>query len=110
MKAPVKLVSIPRSTYYDLVKRMGRPDPDSDLKEEIKAIFEENEGRYGYRRIGDELTNRGHRVNHKKIQHLMKKLGLKCLVRMKKYKSYKDMVGKIAPNISDRNFIAKCPI
>ena len=45
MKALVKLAGIPRSTYYDLVKRMGHPDPDSVLKEEIKEIFEEHEGR-----------------------------------------------------------------
>ncbi len=55
----MELAGIPRSTYYDLVKKMNRPDQDADLKAEIKAIYEENEGRYGYRRIRDELTNRG---------------------------------------------------
>ena len=39
----------------------------------------------------------------------MKELGLKCLVRMKKYKSYKRTIGKIAPNRLDRNFIAEAP-
>ncbi len=39
----------------------------------------------------------------------MKELGLKCLVRMKKYKSFKGNVGKIAPNILDRNFKADAP-
>ena len=61
-------------------------------------------GRYGYRRIRDELMNRGHKVNHKKVQRIMKELGLKCLVRMKKYRSYKGTVGKIAPNILNRQF------
>lgn len=74
---------------------MNRPDPDVDLKAEIKAIYEEHEGRYGYRRIRDELENRRQNVNHKKVQRLMKELGL----RMNKYKSYKGTVGKIAPNI-----------
>ncbi|OIK11126.1 transposase, partial [Bacillus sp. MUM 116] len=110
MKALVKLAGIPRSTYYDLAKRMNRPDPDADLKTEIKVIYEEHEGRYGYRRIRDELANRGQKVNHKKVQRIMKELGLKCLVRMKKYKSYKGKVGKIAPNILDRNFTADAPI
>ena len=55
------------------------------------------------------LRNRGHKVNHKKVQRIMKELGLKCLVRMKKYRSYKGTVGKIAPNILDRNFKAKKP-
>ena len=109
MKALVKLAGIPRSTYYDLVKRMNQPDSDADLKVEIKAIYEEHEGRYGYRRIRDELANRGQKVNHKKVQRIMKELGLKCLVRMKKYKSYKGTVGKIAPNILDRNFTANVP-
>ena len=59
MKALVKLAGIPRSTYYYLVKRMDRLDPDADLKVEIKAIYDEHEGRYGYRRIRDELANRG---------------------------------------------------
>ncbi|MGY3190597.1 transposase InsO family protein [Lysinibacillus sp. TE18511] len=62
-----------------------------------------------YRRIRDELANRGQKVNHKKVQRIMKELGLKCIVRMKKYKSYKGTVGKIAPNILDRNFTSEAP-
>jgi transposase InsO family protein len=88
---------------------MNRLDPDSDLKAEIKAIYEEHEGRYGYRRIRDELTNRGQKVNHKKVQRIMNELGLKCLVRMKKYKSYKGTVGKIAPNHLERQFTSDAP-
>jgi len=88
---------------------MDKPDPDADLKIEIKAIYDEHEGRYGYRRIRDELANRGKKVNHKKVQRIMKDLGLKCLVRMKKYKSYKGAVGKIAPNFLDRQFSSDHP-
>ena len=109
MKALVAFAEIPRSTYYDLVKKMNRPDPDSELNAEIQAIYNEHEGRYGYRRIRDELKNRGRKVNHKKVQRIMKALGLKCIVRMKKYKSYKGTVGKIAPNILNRNFTAETP-
>ncbi len=105
----MKLADIPRSTYYDLVKRMNRPDLDGDLKAEIKAIYEEHEGRYGYRRIRDELAIRGRKVNHKKVQRIMRELGLKCLVRMKKYKSYKGTVGKIAPNHLGRQFTTDAP-
>ncbi len=39
----------------------------------------------------------------------MKELGLKSLVRIKKYRSYKGKVGKIAPNILERNFIVEKP-
>lgn len=105
----MSFAAVPRSTYYDVVKKLNRPDPYADLKAEIKAIYEEHEGRYGYRRIRDELANRGQKVNHKKVQRIMKELGLKCVVRMKKYKSYKGTVGKIAPNILDRKFTAEAP-
>lgn len=49
MKELVKLAGIPRSTYYFYVKQMDKPDPEADLKVEIKAIYDEHEGRYGYR-------------------------------------------------------------
>ena len=39
----------------------------------------------------------------------MKQLGLICMVRMKKYRSYKGEVGKIAPNLLERNFEAEKP-
>lgn len=37
------------------------------------------------------------------------KVGLQSVVRMKKYRSYKGTVGKIAPNVLDRNFLAEKP-
>ncbi|MFL0584391.1 IS3 family transposase [Solibacillus silvestris] len=109
VKALVAYAQIPRNTFYQIAKKLDLPDPDADLKAEIQAIYDEHEGRYGYRRIRDELANRGQQVNHKKVQRLMKTLGLKCLVRMKKYKSYKGTVGEISPNILDRQFIAEAP-
>ena len=39
----------------------------------------------------------------------MKIQGLKCKVRMKKYCSYKGNIGKVSPNIIDRNFHAEKP-
>ena len=39
----------------------------------------------------------------------MKELGLVCRVRVKKYRSYKGEVGKIAPNLLNRNFYAEKP-
>lgn len=105
----LQLAQLPRSTYYYMLGTFDRPDKDIDLKSQITAIFHEHKGRYGYRRIRDELQNKNVTVNHKKLQRLMQELGLKCSVRMKKYRSYKGSVGKIAPNILDRNFQAVRP-
>jgi putative transposase len=100
---------LPKATYYYHVKRMTEQDKYSEIKEQITTIYEENRGRFGYRRITLEMHNRGYRINHKTIQWLMKSLGLACKVRMKKYQSYKGEVGKIAPNLLERNFEADMP-
>ena len=88
---------------------MENSDKYQEVKEEIKTIYHENKGRYGYRRITAELHNRGFHLNHKTIQRLMKQLGLVCRVRAKKYRSYKGEVGKIAPNLLQRDFYAEKP-
>ncbi|MBU8919068.1 IS3 family transposase [Bacillus sp. FJAT-29953] len=105
----VKVADIPRSTYYYWIKQMNRPDKYQEIKELIKEIFEEHQGRYGYRRITLEFRNRGIKINHKTVRRLMNEMGLKCLVRMKKYRSYRGQAGKIAPNILERNFKASKP-
>lgn len=40
----------------------------------------------------------------------MKELGFKCMVRLKKYKSYRGEQGRIAPNILNRKFTAEKPL
>ena len=97
------------ATFYYHLKRMENLDKYQEVKEEIKTIYHENKGRYGYRRITAELHNRGFHLNHKTIQRLMKQLGLICRVRAKKYRSYKGEVGKIAPNLLNRDFRAEKP-
>lgn len=109
MEALLKLAELPRSTYYYWIQSSNRSDKDKELKILIQNIYDEHQGRYGYRRIRDELMNQGHKINHKTVQRIMKELVLKSLVRMKKYRSYKGRVGKIAPNILGRNFKAEKP-
>lgn len=109
MVALVKVAGLPRSTYYYWVKQMNRPDKYSEIKDVIKVIFDEHQGRYGYRRITLELRNKGVVLNHKTVRRLMNEMGLKCLVRLKKYRSYRGETGKVAPNILERNFKADKP-
>lgn len=75
----------------------------------INQIFKENKGRYGYRRITLEMINRGYHINHKTVLRIMNQENIKCMVRMKKYKSYRGELGKIAPNLLQRNFKADKP-
>ena len=100
---------LPRATYYYYAKRRAQPDKYSEIKEQITEIYNENKGRYGYRRITAVLHNCSYHINHKTVQRLMKELGIVCRVRMKKYRSYKGEVGKVAPNLLERDFEATVP-
>ena len=77
-----------RSTYCYQVKRLGGLDKDKELKAEIQSIYCEYKGNYGYRRMTLELRNCSFIVNHKKVQRLMKVLGLTARIhRKRKYSS-----------------------
>ncbi|MGT2794941.1 IS3 family transposase [Streptococcus ilei] len=102
---------LPRSTYYYQLKQLDRLDKDKDLKAEIQSIFTEHRGNYGYRRMTLELRNRGYMVNHKRVQRLMKVLGLSARIRRKrKYSSYQGEIGKKADNLIQRQFEATKPM
>ena len=109
LKILLSIAQLPRATFYYHLKRMKQVDKYESEKQEITAIYHENKGRYGYRRITTELHKRNFLLNHKTVQRLMKELGLVCRVRMKKYRSYKGEVGKIAPNLLNRDFRAEKP-
>ena len=105
------MIKLARSTYYYHLKQINQPDKDQQLKDEIQAIFTEHKGNYGYRRIHLELRNRGFKVNHKKVQRLMKVLGLMARIRRKlKYYSHKGDVGKRSDNLIQRDFKGTKPM
>ena len=100
-----------RSTYYYQLKQLYGHDKDKEIKGEIQEIYYEHKGNDGYRRITLELRNRGFVVNHKKVQRLMKILGLSAQIRRKrKYSSYQGEVGKKADNLIQRQFEASKPM
>ena len=98
-----------RSSYYYHEKRNQLTDKYQSVKELIKQIYHHHKGRFGYRRITLKINQKGILINHKTVLKLMKILGLKSVIRIKKYKSYKGELGKIAPNVLNRNFKAISP-
>ncbi len=102
----LKAAQLPRSTFYYQQQVLRQDDKHQQLKETIKAVFERHKGRYGYRRITAAIRQLGSRVNHKTVQRLMGILGLKSLVRPKKYRSFKGEIGRTAPNELQRRFAA----
>ena len=107
------VVGIPDATYHYHVKRFGKEDSETELKDLIKEQFYLFKERYGYKRITTEIQKLGHSINHKKVYRLMKELGLKCVKFMRKsrkYNSYKGKVGKVAKNRINRRFNTPIPL
>jgi len=104
----LKVSELSRSTFYYQVKAQQVDDRYAGLKSRIRALFERHKGRYGYRRITAALRQAGETVNHKTVQSLMRTLGLKSLVRPKKYRSYRGQLADV-PNILARQFHAERP-
>lgn len=102
----LKVAGLARSTFYYQLKVLTTEDKHTDLKDAIQTIFHEHKGRYGYRRVTVALSRVGMSVGHNLVQRLMGQLGLKSLVRPKKYRSYKGEMGIAAPNILQRDFEA----
>ena len=107
----LNIIKLARSTYYYHLNQLNQVDKDQAIKLEIQDIYNEHKGNYGYRRVTLELRNRGFVVNHKKVQRLMKVLGLADRIRRKrKYSSYQGEIGRKAENLIQRQFEASKPM
>jgi len=99
-----------QSSYFYYRKKLREThDKYENLRDEICDICESCYRTYGYRRVVLELRKRGLMFNHKTVQRLMAEMGLKCLVRRKKYDRVfqeKTLQGRTAPNLFQRNFKA----
>lgn len=62
---------------------LSKPDKYADVKKRIGEIYQENRGRYGYRRVTLSLHREGKQINHKAVQCLMGTLSLKAAIKVK---------------------------
>ena len=81
------------------------------MEVKIRAIYDEHKGRYGYRRITATLCrSMAEPVNHKCVQRLMQKMGLRALIRAKKrFQNVLGLSDVHVPNVLQRDFFAKAP-
>ena len=99
----LKLMNLKRSSFF--YHLAGKVDKSISIRQQIIEIKRENKA-YGYRRVTACLKG----VNHKVVQRLMQEMGLQVHTKTKrKYRSYRGDVGKIAPNLLQRNFKAEKP-
>lgn len=112
-KYPFKMLleeaQMSRGSYLYQLRKAPSKCLDAVYSEQIAAIrkiHSDSKERYGYRRVMYALHNQGMHLNHKTVHKLMHHLQLQGAHprAYKKYNSYKGTVGKIAPNILNREF------
>ena len=80
---PIKQLSqtleVARSGYYRWrqSRSSAREIANAQLIQEIKSIHQARRGNYGSPRITEELQQKGHQCNHKRVERLMRQHGLK---------------------------------
>lgn len=100
LKDLLPIFSINKSSYCYCSKAL-RADEHADLRKRIRQLFEENDGRYGYRRIRSLLHREGVAVSEKVVRRLMKEERLVVVfVKKKRYSSYKGELSPEVPNPS----------
>ena len=87
-KYPVSVMcqffGVSKSGYYDFIRRLGRPERDADLAEEIRQQQKKSLGTYGYRRMQIVLAAKGTYRNPKTILRVMKKYDLLSEIRRRR--------------------------
>ncbi|MBM6636851.1 IS3 family transposase [Leclercia adecarboxylata] len=72
-------------------------------------MYDENQGRYDYRRVTLALLREGGLINHKVVQRLMNALDLKAAIKVKRYTSWRGERGYAGDKLLQRNFKASRP-
>ncbi|WP_445971933.1 IS3 family transposase [Enterococcus faecium] len=112
LRGPFKLVELletlkfPKATFMYWQKRLDRKNPGQEIEAEMLKVREKHKD-YGCLRMTNELRNRGFSINKKKVQRLIKKLGIKVTTytrKSRRYNSYRGQVGAVAKNRIHRRF------
>jgi len=111
------MMQIAPSTYYEHAARRRDPDRlsarakrDVELREEIDRVWRENRQVYGARKVWKQLNREGQPVARCTVARLMRDMGLRGVVRGRKYKTtIPDEAALRPPDLVDRNFTAMRP-
>ncbi len=110
LKEYPQLPAISKSDYYYVMSKKDKDLKNDEVMNRIIDIYYCHKGRYGYRRVHLQLLREGISINRKKVQRLMRRMGLLGIRRNKRrYSSYQGTIGKVADNIIERDFFADRP-
>lgn len=106
------LLNVSRSGFYAWSTRQpsARFVRNEDLIHSINRIYEEGRGEYGSPTICEVLRQEGQRVNHKRIERLMRQIGLRAKVHRRFKRTTKPCKDReAAVNLLQQNFTTEGP-
>jgi putative transposase len=108
----IQITTVSRAGYYKWKKEKGqriRDFQDQELFSLIHEVFQASRGTYGKKRIKAALLRQhGLIINHKCISRIMRKYGLVCKIRQKRFKRSAQPHGTFQ-NILNRDFYSAKP-
>lgn len=110
LKVMLVVSGMRRSTYFYRLSHLEMSDAELRLRRETVAIFRENGGYYGHRKITSALGRHGIKVDKKTVARIMREEGLKCAYRPKKFRHYTEAADAVVPNTLNREFRSEEPL
>jgi putative transposase len=74
-----KVLGVPRSSFYQAATPTATQAADVGLGDLIETVFQRHRKRYGYRRVGDELSDRGVTCAPARVRRLMAQRALHAI-------------------------------
>lgn len=101
----LKWLDMSRSSYYYQKKQQNK-DKYNEIRAKIKKLFDDNNGRYGYRRIHALLKKDNITISEKVVRKLMKEEDLTVIQRKtpKRFNSYQGEITPAVENLVKRDF------
>lgn len=109
-----RVLKLPRAGYYAWLA--GRPAAaarqraEDELAAEIREIHVGSRGAYGAPRVHAALRRKGHGINRKKVERIMRERDIRGITRRRRrHLTKQDTKAAPAPDLVDRDFTAERP-
>ncbi|WP_316783302.1 IS3 family transposase [Streptomyces sasae] len=114
VKRLCRILTVSRSGFYRWLAgadaRAGRARADAELAERIAEIHQESDGTYGVPRVTAELKDSGRRVNHKRVERVMRKFHIVGMHLRKKVRTtIPEPSATPVADLLQRDFTAQVP-
>lgn len=99
-----EVLGVPRSSYYHAAAPTATEQSNREIGDQIQAVFKRHRRRYGYRRIREELADKGITCAPARVRRIMAARGLKA-IQPKTYvpRTSDGRADKPSPNLLEGN-------